>query len=93
MKMLDTPHKKKSAGLTALVAALLLLLFFMLGLTYYDPPVSYGMEVNFGTLAQGNGKVQPKKSVQTVEQAVDPPQEVVEKEVTIEVFDDEESNK
>jgi len=44
--------------------------------------MSYGMEVNFGTLAQGNGKVQPKKSVQTVEQAVDPPQEVVEKEVT-----------
>lgn len=83
MKILDTPHKKKSAGLTALVATLLLLLFFMLGLTYYDPPVSYGMEVNFGTLAQGNGKVQPKKSVQTVEQAVDPPQEVVKKEVTI----------
>ena len=44
--MLDTPHKKKSAGLTAIVATLLLLLFFILGLTYYDPPISYGMEVN-----------------------------------------------
>ena len=63
MKILDTPHKKKSAGLTALIAVLLLLLFFVLGLTYYDPPISYGMEVNFGTLAQGNGTVQPKKPV------------------------------
>ena len=81
--MLDTPHKKKSAGLTAVVAILLLLLFFMLGLTYYDPPISYGMEVNFGTLAQGSGKVQPTKSVQTIEQPEEKPVEVEEKvEVT-----------
>ncbi len=77
--MLDTPHKKKSAGLTAVVAILLLLLFFMLGLTYYDPPISYGMEVNFGTLAQGSGEVQPTKSVQTIEQPVEKPIEVEEK--------------
>lgn len=63
MKILDTPHKKKSAGLTALVGLLLLLLFFVLGLTYYDPPVSYGMEVNFGTLAQGSGNIHPQKPV------------------------------
>ena len=81
--MLDTPHKKKSAGLTAVVAILLLLLFFMLGLTYYDPPISYGMEVNFGTLAQGSGEVQPTKSVQAIEQPVEKPVEVEEKvEVT-----------
>lgn len=77
--MLDTPHKKKSAGLTAVVAILLLLLFFMLGLTYYDPPISYGMEVNFGTLAQGSGEVQPTKSIQTIEQPVEKPIEVEEK--------------
>lgn len=77
--MLDTPHKKKSAGLTAVVAILLLLLFFMLGLTYYDPPISYGMEVNFGTLAQGSGEVQPTKSVQAIEQPVEKPIEVEEK--------------
>ena len=63
MKILDTPHKKKSAGLTALVGLLLLLLFFVLGLTYYDPPVSYGMEVNFGTLAQGSGNIHSQKPV------------------------------
>ncbi|MEO2100055.1 MAG: energy transducer TonB [Flavobacteriaceae bacterium] len=63
MKILDTPHKKKSAGLTAVIAILIMLLFFVLGLQYYDPPISYGMEVNFGTLAQGSGKVQPQKLV------------------------------
>ncbi|MDG1022637.1 MAG: energy transducer TonB [Flavobacteriaceae bacterium] len=61
MEILNTPHKKKSAVLTGIFAVLVLLLFFVLGLTYYDPPISYGMEVNFGTLAQGSGSVQPKK--------------------------------
>jgi hypothetical protein len=65
MKILNTPHKKKSAVLTGIFAFLILLLFFVLGLTYYDPPISYGMEVNFGTLAQGSGSVQPKKPVAT----------------------------
>ena len=61
MEIFNTPHKKKSAVLTGIFAVLVLLLFFVLGLTYYDPPISYGMEVNFGTLAQGSGSVQPKK--------------------------------
>jgi hypothetical protein len=79
--MLDTPHKKKSAGLTTLVALLILLLFFMLGLTYYDPPISYGMEVNFGTLAQGSGPVQPTQTTQTQEQPEELPLEAEEKVV------------
>ena len=75
MKILETPHKKKSAILTAICAALILLLFFVLGLTYYDPPISYGMEVNFGTLAQGSGAVQPERAV------VSQPEVVQEKQV------------
>ena len=78
--MFDTPHKKKSAGLTAIIGVLLLLLFFILGLTYYDPPVSYGMEVNFGTLTQGGGNYQPIKSVQTIEQAEEKSIKVEEKD-------------
>ena len=62
MKFLETPHKKKSAGLTAMMAILLMLLFFVMGLTYYDPPISYGMEVSFGNLNQGNGDVPPQKN-------------------------------
>lgn len=70
--MFDTPHKKKSAGLTLLIGLLILLLFFMLGLTYYDPPISYGMEVNFGTLAEGSGKIQPLKKIKIKEQTETP---------------------
>ena len=80
MKIFDTPHKKKSAGLTAIIGVLLLLLFFILGLTYYDPPVSYGMEVNFGTLTQGSGNFQPVESVKTIEQAEEKSIKVEEKE-------------
>lgn len=60
---LDTPHKKKSAAITGVTAILLLLLFFTLGLHYMDPPISYGMEVNFGSSAVGRGKVQPQKPI------------------------------
>ena len=65
MEFLNTPHKKKSAGLTAIFAVLFLSLFFVLGLTYYDPPVSYGMEVNFGTLTKGSGNQQPQELVES----------------------------
>lgn len=65
MELLNTPHKKKSAGLTAIFAILFLSLFFVLGLTYYDPPVSYGMEVNFGTSTKGSGNEQPKELVES----------------------------
>ena len=44
-----------------MMAVLLMVLFFVIGLTYYDPPISYGMEVSFGNLNQGSGNVQPQK--------------------------------
>ena len=65
MEFLNTPHKKKSAGLTAIFAVLFLSLFFVLGLTYYDPPVSYGMEVNFGTSTKGSGNQHPQELVES----------------------------
>ena len=61
MKYLKTPHEKKSAVVTTLITVLLILLFFLLGLKYQDPPISFGMEVNFGTATQGRGKTQPQK--------------------------------
>ena len=63
MKVFDTPHKKKSAGLTLITAFLLIFLFFYIGLSYYDPPVSYGMEVNFGNSKNGSGNIQPLKQI------------------------------
>lgn len=59
MKILNTPEKKKAAILTGLTGLLLLLLFFALGLRYLDPPISYGMEVNFGMTNTGQGSTQP----------------------------------
>ena len=56
MKYLETPHEKKSAALTLVIAVLLLLLFSVIGFKYFDPPISYGMEVNFGTSNVGSGK-------------------------------------
>lgn len=63
MKFLNTPHERKSALLTAVIAVLLLLIFSLIGLRYFDPPIRYGIEVNFGTSSQGSGKVQPKELV------------------------------
>ena len=71
MKYLKTPHEKKSAVITTLITALLIILFFLLGLKYYDPPISFGMEVNFGNASQGMGKTQPQKPV-TVEKTPKP---------------------
>ena len=69
MKYLKKHHTKgKSAVLTTIIAVLLLLLFSLVGLKYFDPPISYGMEVNFGTSTQGNGKVQPTKNCLRVNQ-------------------------
>ena len=82
MKILETPHKKKSAILTAICAAIILLLFFVLGLTYYDPPISYGMEVNFGTLAQGSVAVQPERAIVSQQEVVQEKQVQEKQQVT-----------
>ena len=93
MNVLTTPHQKKSAVITTLIAGLLMLLFFTLGLTYFSPPISYGMEVNLGTSTSGSGVVQPPKppaqqaaiteetpeeEVQQAETSPQPPSEVKE---------------
>ena len=74
MGFLNTPHKKKSALLTSMITLLLLLFFSLLGLSYFDPPISYGMEVNFGTSNQGQGNTQPKLPPKQVEQQKVQPQ-------------------
>ena len=57
MIIFDSPHKKKSASLTFIVALLLIILFFGLGLTYYDPPIDYGMEINLGNTLQSSRNI------------------------------------
>ena len=82
MKYLKTPHEKKSAVITTLISALLIILFFILGLKYYDPPISFGMEVNYGNASQGIGKTQPQMPVSAKTNAKTSPKKANPKPVT-----------
>ncbi len=80
MKYLETKHEKNSAKLTALIAIIILLLLFVVGTTYMDPPEEYGVAVNFGNIDFGKGTVQPKAPVKSEPQKIEePPQPEVSK--------------
>jgi outer membrane biosynthesis protein TonB len=80
MKYLKTKHERNSAKLTALIAIILLLLLFVVGTTYMDPPEEYGVAVNFGSSDVGSGKVQPLKPVKSEPLKIEePPQPDVSK--------------
>ncbi len=67
MKYLETKHQRNSAKITALIALILLLLLFVVGPQYMDPPEEYGVAVNFGTTDFGSGSQplsEPKKAVE-----------------------------
>ncbi|WP_396603069.1 hypothetical protein [Algibacter sp. R77976] len=80
MKYFKTKHEKNSAKLTALIAVILLLLLFVVGTTYMDPPEEYGVAVNFGNSSVGKGNVQPLKPVKSEPREIEePPQPDVSK--------------
>lgn len=67
MKYLETKHERNSARITALIALILLLLLFVVGPQYMDPPEEYGVAVNFGTTDFGSGNKplsEPRKAVE-----------------------------
>lgn len=67
MKYLRTKHERNSASITALIALILLLLLFVVGPQYMDPPEEYGVAVNFGTTDFGSGNEplsEPRKAVE-----------------------------
>ena len=53
MAFLDTPYKKKSTAITAVILIALLWMIFNFGMKYQDPPEEYGIAINFGTSNQG----------------------------------------
>ena len=65
MGYFNTKYEKDSAKITALIAVILLLLIFVVGPTYLDPPEEYGVAVNFGTTDFGSGSVQPKAPIKS----------------------------
>ena len=78
MKYFKTKHEKDSAKITALIVFILLLLIFIVGPKYMDPPLEYGIVVNFGTTDYGSGNIQPKKPVKSEVKEVIKQPEVVE---------------
>ena len=80
MKYFKTKHERNSAKLTALITVIILLLLFVVGTTYMDPPEEYGVAVNFGTTNFGKGNVQPKQPIKSTPQEInEPPQPDVSK--------------
>ncbi len=60
MDYLSDKHKKKAVIEASIVMILLILLMFISGLKYLDPPPETGIAVNFGTSNLGSGNVQPQ---------------------------------
>lgn len=65
MKYFETKHERNSAKLTALITVIILLLLFVVGTTYMDPPEEFGVAVNFGNTDFGRGNIQPKQPVKS----------------------------
>ncbi len=79
MNVLDTTYKRKSAIITAVILLLLLLAIFNLGMKYLDPPVEYGLAINFGNSEVGSGEPVAETQKQTVpEELEEQPTEEVE---------------
>jgi len=82
MKYFKTKHEKNSAKITTLIAIILLLLIFVVGLKYMDPPEEYGVAVNFGNSNVGSGNVQPTKPVKSVPKEINEPPEETQSEAS-----------
>ena len=74
----DNKHKKKALIEASIVMILLIILMFISGLTYLDPPPETGIAVNFGTSNTGRGAVHPQHNTppKPVKQETQPEQTV-----------------
>jgi len=88
MSLLDTEHKRKSAVITAIILLLLLFGIFNIGMKYLDPPIEYGVSINFGNSDVGNGEPVEETLKESVEEVVEEVQEEVTKESVEEVSEE-----
>ncbi len=89
MAFLDTKHKRKSALYTTMIGVLLLVIMFVFGLTYFDPPIEYGIAVNFGSSDVGSGNVQPTEALKPATESESEPEPVEEVEEVEEEIQEE----
>jgi colicin import membrane protein len=81
MSFLDTKHKRESAAITGVIALLILFLIFNFGLRYFDPPIEYGIAVNFGTSDVGSGEVQPTEPLKSASEETENEEEIIDEVV------------
>ncbi|MDO6598254.1 energy transducer TonB [Oceanihabitans sp. 2_MG-2023] len=82
MKYFTTKHEKDSAKITTLLVLIILLLIFVVGPKYMDPPEEYGVAINFGTTDFGSGNVQPTKPIKSKDLNINKPPETEPTEVS-----------
>ncbi|MBW2962716.1 energy transducer TonB [Mesonia aestuariivivens] len=68
MTLFETKYEKKSATITAIISGAILILLFLFGFTYLDPPPENGIAINFGTSEVGSGDIQPTEPVKSAPQ-------------------------
>lgn len=79
MRVFDTKHKRKSAVITAIILILLLFGIFNYGMKYLDPPIEYGLAINFGNSEVGSGEPVEKTKAQATPKQEEVVEEVEEK--------------
>jgi len=86
--MTTDKHKKKAFIEATIVMILLIILMFISGMTYLDPPPETGIAVNFGTSSVGKGLVQPQhnKPPKPVKQEQEQQEEVSKPEIVDKVL-------
>ncbi len=90
MALLETKEEKKSFTITVVIHVVILLLLFMFGLKYLDPPLEQGIAVNFGTTDFGSGEIQPTEPIQSSPtEAASEPESQPESEIREEVVTQE----
>ena len=76
MQFLETTHKRKAAGITALLLGALIFAMLHMGLQYLDPPQEYGVAINFGNPERGDGPpVENTKTPPVVKETSEPVEE------------------
>ncbi len=82
MSYFKTKYQRQSARITSVIGFLILILLFLVGLSYFEPPLEYGMEVNFGVAETGSGNRQPTRPIRSAPKktVVTPPKEEVKPE-------------
>ncbi len=90
MAILDSKHKKKAVLFTAIILIAFVWGIFSFGLRYQDPPIEYGIAINFGSSDFGNKKPKnvSESKLPVQDNQEDIAEEVVE-EITNEIPDDE----